>query len=211
LLMSKVDDVLDEAKVKFGGKAPDAEQTEGRVQVVRESLQAFSEGDLDGFTKHMYEEVEWVAPEGNEFPGGASLSGAQDIKDEFGEDVRRSYGRFGFDPHYFLEADPKPWVIVLGRFVGEGAKRGFLDTPGVQVWEFDENDDDVRRVVVYADSAAFLEIVTEEDESKEEEGEEDEGSEDKGSEDKGSEDESSEDEDSEDSGSDDEESKDEDG
>ena len=180
--MGKVDEALDQAKAKFAGKAPDTDYAGRRVDVVREALRAFGEGDLDGFTERFNDEVEWVAPEGNNFPGGAELSGKQDVKEVFAEDVKRTYGSFGFDPHYFLEADPKPWVVVLGRFVGEGAKRGYLDVPGAQVWEFDENDDDVRRVVIYADSAAFLDIITEQDERREqEEAEEDEDSSEEGS------------------------------
>lgn len=173
--------LVDQAKRGVGvGDPPLAAEVGGRIEAMRDALRAFGEGDMDRFLSAFSDEVEWHAPKGDNFPGGGSHDGTEAVRDGYIADAKRSYGSFGFRPERYLEAPDENLVVALGTFEGEGVEgTGQLDTPGVQVWEFD--GDKVVFVQIFADSDAFSKVVTEEDEKayeeeqkKKEEGDEDE-------------------------------------
>src|SRR4051794_26599422 len=158
----RVGEAVQQAKSAVKKDEPSAATSaEGRIAVVREALQAFGSGDFDGFLGQMDDGVEWEGPKGENFPGGSALSGREEIKEKFIGDVRRSYVTFGFTPGTWLEADDRDWVVVIGAFEGEGLNgKGEIEEPAVQVWEF--HNAKVATVRIFADSAAFPAIVTEE-------------------------------------------------
>lgn len=162
----RVGEAVQQAKSAVKKNEPTAAtDAEGRVQVVREALQAFGSGDFDAFLGAMDEGVEWEGPKGESFPGGSALTGRQEIEEKFIGDVRRSYVTFGFVPGTWLEAEDRDWVVVVGAFQGEGVNgRGEFEEPAVQVWEF--HNGTVATVRTFADSAAFPAIVTEEDQEE---------------------------------------------
>jgi hypothetical protein len=63
-----------------------------------------------------------------------------------------------------MEAENDKAVVVFGSFVGEGVEGGQLDSRAVQVWEFDGNS--VSAIRIYADTADFPEVVTEQKEKE---------------------------------------------
>jgi hypothetical protein len=93
--------------------------------------------------------------------------------------VGRTYTSFGFRPDSFLETDHENAVVVIGTFEGEGVEGDNVETPGVQIWGFKGSE--VTHVRIFADTAAFPEVITEqkmkeqeeEDRKKEEEREKD--------------------------------------
>lgn len=177
----KLGGVVDRAKEAFGG-TPSAEHAEGRVETVREALQAFGDGEFEHFFDVFAEDVEWIAPKGKNFPGAGAQQGTEEIKKHFVGTIERSYATFGFQPTHFLEGQQEPWVVVLGAFVGEGATGGKLEATAAQVWTFEK--DKVSRLVIYTDSDAFPEPLSEEqakelrEEADAEEGEHDQSVED---------------------------------
>lgn len=192
----KLEGIVDRAKEKVGrGDQRTAADAEGRIELVRDALRAFGQGDFDGFVEGMDEEVEWLAPAGEKWPGGASLEGREQIREEFVDAAGRSYVSFGFQPDNFLENEDEEWVLVIGAFFGEGVKgEGEFTEPAVLIWEFANSK--VAKVRIFTDSDGFAPVVTEEEEKEEEESDdEDEGSEGSGG---SSEGDDSEDEDSDD-------------
>jgi ketosteroid isomerase-like protein len=131
---------------------------------VRGALRAFGEGDMDGFVDALKDDVMWENPEGDNFPGSGDLSGPEEVRERFIGDVGRTYTSFGFRPESFLETDHEDAVVVIGRFEGEGVTGDSVDTPGVQVWGFSGSE--VTHVRVFADSACFPEVVTEQKEKE---------------------------------------------
>jgi ketosteroid isomerase-like protein len=144
--------VVDRAKAAMG-RGDDRDEVEGRVETVREALSAFGDGDHDRFLAAFHDEAEWVAPEGERFPGSGSHRGRRAIQEHFVGGIERSFSSFGFRPDRYLEAEREGWVIALGAFFGEGGKEGGFEAPGAQVWEFE--GDRVARVRIFTDSAAF--------------------------------------------------------
>ncbi len=149
---------VERAKEAVGGGSDEpqgAEAAEGRVAAVRSSLRAFGEGDQDGFFAVFSQEVEWVAPEGEKFPGAGTHQGQDAVRERFVSAVARTYPSFGFHPDHYLEAPDEEWVVTLGKFVGEGDD-GPLDVPATLVFEFD--GDEVSRLRIYTDSDAFTAV-----------------------------------------------------
>jgi len=159
----RVGEAVQQAKSAVKKNEPTAAtDAEGRVAVVREALQAFGSGDFEGFLGALDDKVEWEGPKGESFPGGSTLTGRGEIEEKFIGDVRRSYVTFGFVPGTWLEAEDRDWVVIVGAFQGEGLNgRGEFEEPAVQVWEF--HNGTVATIRIFADSAAFPAIVTEED------------------------------------------------
>lgn len=159
-------DMVDRAKGAVGrGGPPLATEVGGRVAAVREALQAFGEGDHERFLSAFDDDVEWIGPHGDNFPGPETQEGRQAVEDGFLATVGRSYASFGFRPEQYLQTESEDIVVVLGRFVGEGIKgKGDLDVPGAQVWEFSGKR--VGRVRTYTDSASFPPSVDEEEHEK---------------------------------------------
>lgn len=156
----KVKEMVSSAKRRVGAEAPYAADDDSRTGVVRGALQAFGDGDMDGFVDALKGDVAWENPEGDRFPGSGDLQGTDEVRTRFIGDVGRTYTSFGFRPEAFLETDHEDAVVVIGRFQGEGVDGGdSLDTPGVQVWGFKGSE--VTQVRVFADTAAFPEVVTE--------------------------------------------------
>ena len=162
----KVKELVSTAKRRVGVEAPRVteEDDDSRAGIVRGALQAFGDGDFEGFTDALKGDVMWENPEGDNFPGGGDLSGPDEVRERFIGDVGRTYTSFGFRPESFLETDHEDAVVVIGRFEGEGVEGGNVDTPGVQVWGFKGKE--ITHVRVFADSVAFPEVVTEEQEKK---------------------------------------------
>ena len=158
-------EVVTRAKRRVGLEAPSAADDDGAVGVVRGALRAFGSGEIDDFLDALAEDVTWEAPSGQKFPGRASLSGRDAVKDAFVADVKRTFSSFGFRPDSFLDADAENAVIAIGRFEGEGVAGKGVDAPGVQLWELKGNT--VSRVCIFTDSAAFPEVVTEEERKEE--------------------------------------------
>ena len=177
----KVKQMVSSAKRRVGAEAPRVTEDDDsqRAGVVRGALRAFGEGDMDGFVDALKDDVMWENPEGSNFPGSGDLSGPEEVRERLIGDVGRTYTSFGFRPESFLETDHEDAVVVIGRFEGEGVTGDSVDTPGVQVWGFTGSE--VTHVRVFADSACFPEVVTEqkekewaeEDRKKEEEEEKD--------------------------------------
>jgi ketosteroid isomerase-like protein len=157
---------VQQAKQRIGiGDPPLATEVGGRVEAVREALRAFGEGEIDRFLEAFAEDVEWVAPKGENFPGSGTREGRDSVRENFVGTVKRSYASFGFEPQRYLEAPEENWVVVLGAFAGEGVKgKGRFDAPAVQVWEFD--GDAVVRIQIYTDAESFPPAVSEEEEQE---------------------------------------------
>lgn len=159
-------DMVERAKGAVGrGGPPLATEVGGRVAAVREALQAFGEGDHERFLSAFDDDVEWIGPGGDNFPGPATAEGRQALEEGFLATVGRSYASFGFRPEQYLQTESEDIVVVLGTFLGEGIKgKGDLDVPGAQVWEF--KGERVSRVRTYTDSASFPPSVDEEEHEK---------------------------------------------
>jgi ketosteroid isomerase-like protein len=167
--------LVQQAKQSVGaGETPLATKVGGRAEAVEEALKAFGEGDIDTFLEAFSDDVTWSGPKGDNFPGAGNHDGRDAVRDAFVGDIKRSYASFGFRPDHFFGAPDADIVVAIGAFTGEGVKgsKGQLDAPAVQMWEFD--GDKVVGVDIYADSADFPGVVTEEEE-KEREQEEKEG------------------------------------
>jgi len=162
----KVKQLVSSAKRRVGAEAPVAAEDDDskRVGVVRGALRAFGEGDMDSFADALKNDVMWENPEGENFPGSGDLSGPEEVRERFIGDVGRTYTSFGFIPESFLETDHEDAVMVIGRFQAESVTGDSVDTPGVQVWGFSGTE--VTHVRVFADSACFAEVVTEQKEQE---------------------------------------------
>jgi ketosteroid isomerase-like protein len=158
--------MVSSAKRRVGAEAPRFTEDDDseRAGVVRGALRAFGEGDMDGFVDALKDDVMWENPEGSNFPGSGDLSGPEEVRERFIGDVGRTYTSFGFRPESFLETDHEDAVVVIGRFEGEGVTGDSVDSPGVQVWGFSGSE--VTHVRVFADSACFPEVVTEQKEKE---------------------------------------------
>ena len=165
----KVSDAVERVKHAVSGDDGERERDdrvdEGRVSVVREALHAFGDGDVDRFLEVFAEDVEWVAPEGDNFPGAGTHRGRDAVRERFVDEVQSGFSAFGYRPDHFLENDEEQLVVTLGNFVGEG-RSGEFDVPGVVVWEFDQET--VTGVQIYSDSDAFPERVEEGDKEQQE-------------------------------------------
>jgi ketosteroid isomerase-like protein len=149
----KVGEAVSQAKRRVGVEAPDAADAGGRVGIVRGALRAFGSGDVDAFVDALRSDVDWEAPGGDRFPGGAHLSGRDAVRERFVEDVKRTYASFGFRPDSFLDVDAENAVVAIGRFAGESAEGKQLDAPAAQLWELKGSS--VARVCIFTDSAQF--------------------------------------------------------
>src|SRR3954470_12563880 len=160
--------LVESAKQSVGaGETPLATKVGGRAEAVEEALKAFGEGDVDRFLEAFADDVAWSGPKGENFPGAGNHDGRDAVRDAFVGDVKRSFASFGFRPDHFFGAPDADIVVAIGAFTGEGVKgTGALDAPAVQVWEFD--GDKVVAVEIYADSAAFPGVVTEQEEKERE-------------------------------------------
>lgn len=178
--------IVDRAKSAIGSSTPTADEAGGRVTHVRETLLAFGDGDLGRFFGALSEDVEWVAPSGDDFPASGTIRGRDELRERLVADIKRGYASFGFRADHYLEADDRDWVVMIGTFTGELIQgRQNLDAPGVQVWEFD--GDDVCRVRIFTDAATFPDLRTDEQveedhrrEREQESGEDDDGEEPQG-------------------------------
>ena len=166
-IKDKASEAASKTKRRIGMERPVAAEEGGRVGIVRGALQAFGSGDMDGFLDALKDDAPFECPEGENFPGAGEHKGPDEVKETFVADVGRTYTSFGFEPELFVEADDDDAVIVFGSFVGDGAEGDNVDTRAVQVWEFKGNT--VEAVRIYADSAEFPEVVSEEDLKKQEE------------------------------------------
>jgi len=162
----KVKEMVSSAKRRVGAEAPRVTEDDDsqRAGVVRGALQAFGDGDMEGFVESLKDDVMWENPEGENFPGSGDLIGPDEVRERFIGDVGRTYTSFGFRPESFLETDHEDAVVVIGRFEGEGVTGDNVDTPGVQIWGFSGTE--VTHVRVFADTAAFPEVVTEQKEKE---------------------------------------------
>src|SRR4051812_2188683 len=162
----KVKTMISSAKRKVGAEAPRVTEDDDsqRAGVVRGALRAFGEGDMDGFVDALKDDIMWENPEGSNFPGSGDLSGPEEVRERFIGDVGRTYTSFGFRPESFMETDHEDAVVVIGRFEGESVTGDSVDTPGVQFWGFSGTE--VTHVRVFADSACFPEVVTEQKEQE---------------------------------------------
>lgn len=157
----KVGEVVSRAKRRVGIESPQAADADGRVGVVHGALKAFGSGDVDAFLDALGDDVQWEAPEGSGFPGGGSYAGRDAVRERFVGAVKRTYVSFGFRPDSFLEVDDEDAVMTVGRFEGEGVEGGNVDVSAAQLWELKGNI--VERVCIFADSAPFPDVVSEED------------------------------------------------
>lgn len=163
----QVGDLVSEGKRRVGMERPSAADADGRVGIVRGALRTFGEGNTEGFLDALLEEVSWAAPAGGNFPGGGEHEGRDAVRQEYVENIGRTYTSFGYRPETFVDADEANTVIVIGHFEAEGVEGDRVDEPGVQVWEFQGNA--VSRVRIFTDSAGFPSVVTERQEKEWEE------------------------------------------
>jgi len=160
-------------RVKGGGDEDQertADEAGGRVEVVRRAVLAFGEGNHDEFLEVFHEEVEWVGPQGSNFPGAGTHQGRDSVREEFVDEIGSGFPAFGFRPEHYLDADEQDWVVTLGTFTGEGST-GDFEVPAVVVWEF--RDDKVGVVRIYTDTDAFPQPVEEDESEREDEEQED--------------------------------------
>jgi ketosteroid isomerase-like protein len=160
----QVSEKVSKTKRRIGMEQPLAAEEGGRIGIVRGALQAFGQGDMDSFLDALKDDAPFECPSGKNFPGAGDHEGADEVRSTFIEDAGRTYTEFGFEPETFIEADKADAVIVFGSFVGEGVEGDQVDTRGVQVWEFEGNN--VAAVRIYADTAQFPEVVTEQKEEE---------------------------------------------
>ena len=160
----QVGEQFSKAKRRIGVEKPLASEEGGKVGIVRGALQAFGSGDFDGFLDALKDDAPFECPNGKRFPGAGDHEGPDEVRQTFIEDAGRTYTEFGFEPETFMEAENDKAVVVFGSFVGEGVEGGQLDSRAVQVWEFDGNS--VSAVRIYADTADFPEVVTEQKEKE---------------------------------------------
>ena len=160
----QVSETKSKVKRRIGLERPLASEEGGRVGIVRGALQSFGQGDMDGFLDALKDDAPFECPSGKHFPGAGDHEGPDEVRETFVQDAGRTYTEFGFEPDTFIEADKDDAVIVFGSFVGEGVEGGQLDTGAVQVWEFEGNN--VAAVRIYADTAQFPEVVTEQKEQE---------------------------------------------
>ena len=66
----QVGEIVSNAKRRVGLETPSAADADGNVGIVRGALQAFGEGDIDGFVDALKDDVAWEGPSGKHFPGG---------------------------------------------------------------------------------------------------------------------------------------------
>jgi ketosteroid isomerase-like protein len=171
-ISDKLSDAVERVKNAATGNGDEREKDErdagieGRVAIVRDSLRALGEGEIDRFLEALTEDVEWVAPEGSKFPGSGTHRGRDAVRKEFFEEIQSGFPAFGYRPAHYLETDEEELVVTLGSFVGEGSS-GEFDVPGVVVWEFDEQA--ITRVRIHSDSDAFPEPVKEEEKERDDE------------------------------------------
>ena len=151
-------EAVTKAKRRFGIENPSAADADGNVGTVRGALRAFGQGEFDLFLDALQEDVAWEAP-GGDFPGKAELDGRETLKDKYIGDIGRTYTEFGFVPENYVDTDDGA-VIVVGRFTGEAAEGDALDVAGVQIWQFGRSSE-AELIRIYADSAAFPELITE--------------------------------------------------
>jgi len=121
------------------------------VNAVRASFEAFGRGDFAAVLETMDPSVEWIDPES--VPWGGAHRG----HDAFGEHMQRFAGHFEefrLEPVEFLDAGEQ--VVVLGRFVGRGA-RGDFDVPFAQVWDLAGGK--AVRVETFTDTASVLQAL----------------------------------------------------
>jgi ketosteroid isomerase-like protein len=161
----KAGEAITRVKRRVGIENPSAADDDGNVGIVRGALRAFGQGEHDQFLDALKEDVTWEAPK--EFPGGESLDGRDEIKDQFIGDCGRTFTAFGFAPEKFLDADDENAVVVFGTFTGEGVDGAGVEEPGVQVWQFSGSE--AEHVRIYTDSAAFPQIITKKVEQEREE------------------------------------------
>jgi ketosteroid isomerase-like protein len=152
------DEVVTKAKRRFGIENPSAADADGNVGTVRGALRAFGQGEFDQFLDALQEDVAWEAP-GGDFPGKSELEGREALKDKYIGDIGRTYTEFGFVPENFVDTDDGA-VIVIGRFTGDAAEGDALDVSAVQIWQFGRSSE-AELIRIYADSAAFPELITE--------------------------------------------------
>jgi len=162
----RADEVATKAKRRLGIENPSAADADGNVGTVRGALRAFGEGEFDQFLGALKDDVAWEAP-GGDFPGGNEIEGCEEIKDKFIGDIGRTYTEFGFVPENFVDTDDGA-VIVVGRFTGDSAEGDRLDAPAVQIWQFGRSSE-AEMIRIYADGAAFPELITEQKEKEREE------------------------------------------
>ncbi len=177
--------LVEQAKRSVGaGDPPLVTEAGGRAEGMREAFKAFGEGDMDRFLGAFADDVEWSGPKGDGFPGAGNHQGRDAIREAFISDAERSYASFGFRPERYLESPAENTVVALGSFTGEPVKgTGALDVPAVQVWEFD--GDKAVAVAIYADSAGFPGVVTEQEQEEHEREDDDDSDGDKETEDEG--------------------------
>jgi ketosteroid isomerase-like protein len=156
--------LVSKTKRRIGVERPLAAEEGGRTGIVRGALRAFGDGDFDGFLDALKDDAPFECPSGERFPGSGDHEGPDEVRRTFIADVGRTYSEFGFEPETFVEADSDDAVIVFGHFAGQGVDGKPLDARAVQVWEFAGNT--VEAVRIYADSADFPEVVSEDDEEE---------------------------------------------
>jgi ketosteroid isomerase-like protein len=191
----KAGEAITRVKRRVGIENPSAADDDGNVGTVRGALRAFGEGEHDEFIDALKDDVTWEAPKN--FPGGESLDGPEEIRDQYIGDIGRTFSSFGFIPEKFLDAEDENAVVVFGTFKGEGVDGDSVEEPGVQVWQFSGTE--AEHVRIYTDSAGFPEIITEKVEEEREEERKKKEEEEKKKEEEEAKGESDEDDDSEDS------------
>ena len=161
----KAGEAVTRVKRRVGIENPSAADDDGNVGIVRGALRAFGDGELDQFIDTLKDDVSWEAPKN--FPGGESLDGPDEVRDQFLGDVGRTFTAFGFTPEKYLDADDENSVVVFGTFAGEGIEGDDVSEPGVMVWQFSGTE--AEHIRVYTDTASFPEIITERVEKEREE------------------------------------------
>lgn len=166
-IRDKAREAASKTKRRIGMERPPAAEEGGRIGIVRGALQSFGQGDMDGFLDALKDDAPFECPSGKNFPGAGDHKGPDEVKRTFVADAGRTFTSFGFEPELFVEAEDDDAVIAFGRFVGSAVEGGELDTRAVQVWEFKGNT--VEAVRVYADSADFPSVVSEQEMKEQEE------------------------------------------
>ncbi len=125
--------------------------SEENVEIVKEVVDAFNEGDVEAFMALTTPDFEWF-PAMDRLIEGGSYRGREGIEAYF-EVVSGSWEEFQVLPDEFRDLGDR--VLVLGRAEGRGRSSGIrVDTPLGTVVEF--RDGNVSRIRAYLDHREAL-------------------------------------------------------
>lgn len=103
------------------------------VRVVREGLDRFNRGDLEGALEQFSPAVEWDTT--GAVPDGRTYHGREDVL-AYWRSIGERWHDFRIEAHEWIAADGET-VLMLGRLLGVGTESGVpIEHSWDQVWRF---------------------------------------------------------------------------